>query len=120
MTWLGLGGDGCQTSRRQGHLGLSGPGRWLLFDEPHLGGLGALLAFGNLELDGLALLQRALAGGFNRAEVDEDIRAPIDGDEAIALVRVEPLDGPSGHGVVPPSVKLGGYMANAGPEDGVG
>src|SRR5215211_2907783 len=101
MAWLGLGGDGYQTSRRQGQLGVSGPGRWLLFDEPHLGGLGALLAFGHLELDGLPLLQRAVAGGFNRAEVDEDIRAAIDGDEAIALVSVEPLDSSSGHSVVP-------------------
>ena len=81
---------------------MSGPGRWLLFDEPHMGGLRALLAFGNLKLDGLPLLQRAVAGGLNRAEVAEDIRAAIDGVEAIALVRGELLDGSSGHGVVPP------------------
>src|SRR5215208_8014825 len=98
------GGDGCQTSRRQGLSWAERSESVLLFEEPHMGGLRALLAFGNLKLDGLALFQRAVAGGLNRAEVDEDIGAAIDGDEAIALVSVEPLDSSSGHSVVlPPS-----------------
>jgi len=83
---MGLAATAARPAEGKTHLGVAVRVGGLLFDEPHMGGLGALLAFGDLKLDGLPLLQRAVAGGLNRAEVDEDIRAAIDGDEAIALM----------------------------------
>src|SRR5215831_12429927 len=53
--------------------------------------LGSLLALGDVELDLLPFLQAAVAAAGDRAEVHEHVRAPLDRDEAVALVAVEPL-----------------------------
>ena len=42
----------------------------------------------------------------NIAVVDEDVLAPVDGDEAVALFGVEELDRSLGHGVVPSPRRL--------------
>src|SRR4051794_16075625 len=61
-------------------------------------GLRALLALGNLELDPLVLVQAAVPRGLDRGEVGEDVRAAVvRGDEAEALVRVEPLHNAGNH-----------------------
>src|SRR5215216_2900442 len=84
----------CQRSlRRRGLLG---------GDRPHVGRLGAFLALADVELDGLAVLQRAAV--LDAAGVDEDVVAGLGLDEAVAAVGVEPLDGSNSHEVVPPSV----------------
>src|SRR5262252_7925519 len=57
------------------------------------GGLRALRALGDLELHALVLLQAAEAVAVNLGIVHEDVRSVGAGDEAIALLRVEPLDG---------------------------
>src|SRR5690348_13089502 len=57
------------------------------------GGLQALRALGHLELHVLVLLQAAEAGAVNLGVVHEDVRSVGAGDEAVALLRVEPLDG---------------------------
>src|SRR4051812_45275132 len=67
-------------------------------DSRHVRGLGALLALRLLELDLRTLLERLVAARLDRAEVDEQVGATtVRGDEAIALVRVEPLDGSGCH-----------------------
>src|SRR6266487_1233139 len=76
----------------------------LALQRPYVGGLGALRPLGDVELDGLPLLERAVAGRLDRAEVHEDVRAGLRRNEAIALFGVEPLDGSDGHELVPPSV----------------
>src|SRR5215211_5141791 len=73
-------------------------------DRPHVGGLGALLALGDVELDGLAFFQRTVA--LDGADVHEHVVAGLGFDEAIALVGVEPLDGSNRHGACPPSGTL--------------
>src|ERR1700758_4957013 len=61
-------------------------------DGPDALRLGALGAANGGVLDPLVLLQAAVAVSLNRGVVDEDIRRTVvGGDEAIALVRVEPL-----------------------------
>src|SRR5829696_3154107 len=56
--------------------------------------LRALLALGHVELDLLALIERAVAGRRDRGVVHEDVGTPtFDGDEAVALFGVEPLHG---------------------------
>src|SRR5579862_8340476 len=51
-----------------------------------------LLPLGRVELDLLVLIQRPVAGARDRGEVHEHVRRPIiGGDEAKALVGVEPL-----------------------------
>src|SRR4029077_10366304 len=57
------------------------------------GGVGALRALGHLELHVLVLLQAAEAVAVNLGVVHEDVRSVGAGDEAVALLRVEPLDG---------------------------
>ncbi|EGJ76514.1 putative cold shock protein [Streptomyces sp. Tu6071] len=59
--------------------------------------LRALLALRDLELDPLTLLQGAVTVHLDRAVVDEYIRTTVDRDEAVALLRVEPLDGALSH-----------------------
>src|SRR4051812_44999280 len=56
-----------------------------------------LLTLRDLELDSLAFLQGAVSVHLYRAVVDEDIRTTVDRDEAVALLRVEPLDGALSH-----------------------
>jgi hypothetical protein len=53
--------------------------------------LGPFLALGDVELDGLAILQRVPV--LDGAGMDEDVVARLGLDEAVALVGVEPLDG---------------------------
>ena len=50
-----------------------------------------LLAFDDLELNGLALFERSVALGQNRALMHENIRAAFTLDEAVALFRVKPF-----------------------------
>src|SRR2546430_15445492 len=57
------------------------------------GCLRALRALGYLELHVLVLLQAAEAVSVNLGVVHEDVRSVGAGDEAVALLRVEPLDG---------------------------
>ena len=47
----------------------------------------------HLELDSLALFEGAIAGRLDRAVVHEDVGAALTGDEAVALLGVEPFDG---------------------------
>src|SRR5436190_5006613 len=58
-----------------------------------VGGLQALRALGYLELHVLVFLQAAEAVAVNLGVVHEDVRSVGAGDEAVALLRVEPLDG---------------------------
>jgi hypothetical protein len=46
--------------------------------------------------------------------VHEDVFAGLGGDEAVALVGVEPFHGSNSHGLVPPSIVLE-VSTNAGP-----
>src|SRR5438128_1455435 len=64
---------------------------------PHVGGLRALGTLGDLELDLLVLLEVAVAGALDRAEVHEDVRSVLLRDEAVALLRAEPLHGSCRH-----------------------
>src|SRR5215218_8923516 len=81
--------------------------RWLLaLQQPHVGGLGALWSLRDVELDGLPLSKRAVARRLDRAEMHEDVHAGFGGDEAVALLVVEPLHGSNSHVLVPPSIVL--------------
>src|SRR5690242_18178378 len=51
-----------------------------------------------LELHAVTLLQSPEAVHLDRAVVDEDVRPTVGGDEAEALLRVEPLDRALSHG----------------------
>src|SRR5215213_7426383 len=63
-------------------------------DGADVRGLRTLLALLDVELDALVLLQRAIARRLNGGEVDEDVGVPtVGGDEAVALLAVEPLHG---------------------------
>src|SRR2546429_36300 len=53
----------------------------------------ALLARSHLELDALALLEVAVAIHLNRGVVNEHVGACFSGNEAVALLAVEPLHG---------------------------
>lgn len=57
----------------------------------HLVGLRALLSLRHLELDALTLLKGLVTVHVDRAVVNEDVTSAIDGDEAVALLAVEPL-----------------------------
>src|SRR5260370_32042914 len=59
--------------------------------------LRSTLALGDIEFDPLALLQAAVAIHQDGAVVHEHVPATVDRDEAVALVRVEPLDGALSH-----------------------
>src|SRR4051794_17126364 len=60
--------------------------------------LRALGALRDLELDRLVLFEVPVAGTLDGGEVDEDVRAAaVLGDEAVALLTVEPLDRASCH-----------------------
>src|SRR5207248_10910775 len=54
-------------------------------------GLWTFLPLDNLELDAIAFSERFEAAALNGAEVDEDVRASLAGDEAVALGVIEPL-----------------------------
>src|SRR6266545_7497088 len=87
--------------------------------QPHVGRLGALRPRRHVELDSLALSERAVAGRLDRAEVHEDVLAGLLRDEAVALLGVEPLHGSNRHVLVPPSTVLE-VSTNAGPDLGTG
>ena len=57
----------------------------------------AVVARGDLELDSLALVEGLEALALDLGEVSEHVVATLDRDEAVALVRVEPLDGTFSH-----------------------
>src|SRR5689334_16544949 len=78
------------------HAGLATGG--LVSERANLLRLRALLALGDLELDPLVLLQSAVPARLDGREVDEHVSTPaVDGDEAEALVCVEPLHGSLRH-----------------------
>src|SRR5438477_1855804 len=56
-------------------------------------GLWTLLPLDNLELDAIAFSERLEAATLNGAEVDEDVRPSLAGNEAVALGVIEPLHG---------------------------
>src|ERR1700756_5292840 len=68
-----------------------------LRDHDHLVGLRAPVALRDLELDPLSLFEGAVAIRLDRREMDENVLATVDGDKAVSLVRVEPLDGALSH-----------------------
>src|SRR6266542_636295 len=72
-----------------------------LLDRPYGVCLGALLTLGYLELHALALFQGLVTVHLDRAVVDENVRATVDRDEAVSLLRVEPLDGALSHSFTP-------------------
>src|ERR1700733_4022772 len=78
-----------------------GPGRRseldVLGDDDDLLGLLSPVALRDLELDPLAFFKAAVSVRLDRGEVDENVLATVDGDKAVALVRVEPLDGALSH-----------------------
>src|SRR5919197_4131379 len=80
----------------------------LALQQPHVGGLGALRALRNVELDGLPLVKRAVAVGLDRAEMHEEVLASLGRDEPIALLGVEPLHGSNSHEPCPSLHHLGG------------
>jgi hypothetical protein len=66
-------------------------------DDADVLGFLALSARGNVELDGLALVERAVAAALDVGVVHEDIIAIGAGDEAETLLGVEELDGTCSH-----------------------
>src|SRR5207344_2218529 len=79
---------------RSGHHLLSG----LLGDDADVAGLRAFLALRHVELDLLVLLQVAEPVACDRAVVHEDVGATVVlGDEAEALLAVEPLHSSCSH-----------------------
>src|SRR5436305_14988004 len=56
-------------------------------------GLGTLGALDDLELHPLVLVEGPVAVGLDRRVVDEDVLTVVHGDEAVALLVVEPLHG---------------------------
>src|SRR5215218_5317130 len=84
--------------------GGSGASAWRLsLAWSQVGGLGSLASLLDVELDGLALLQGLQPAGLHRADVHEHVLALVGLDEAVAPVRVEPLDGATCHDRLPPS-----------------
>src|SRR5215469_98941 len=59
--------------------------------------LRAAVAVLDVEFDPLPLFEAAVAIHLDSGEVHEHIPATVDRDEAVALVRVEPLDGALSH-----------------------
>src|ERR1700751_2198708 len=90
-----------------------------LRDYDDLVGLRAPVALRDLELDPLPLFEGAVAIRLDSREVDEDVLATVDGDEAVSLVRVEPLDGALSHSKQLPNCARASSpaLANAEPVD---
>src|SRR5690349_16073504 len=72
-------------------------------DHPDVLGLLALAARGHVELDLLALLEGLVAVALDVRVVDEDVVRTLAGDEAVALLVVEELDGTGSHCLAPES-----------------
>src|SRR5437764_15359358 len=70
-------------------------------DDAYLLRLRALLALRDFELDALPVLERLVPVHLDRREVDEHVLPPVDRDEAVALLAVEPLHGALCHGALP-------------------
>ena len=70
-------------------------------DQLYAGGLGTFGPFGNLELNGLAFVQRLEAFAFNVAVMNEDVRAVVGRDESVTLGVVEPLHFTGSHNKAP-------------------
>src|SRR5262245_21118486 len=71
---------------------------WWLPDDADVAGLGALLSLRDVELALLILVEVPVPCARDRAEVHEDVWAPVvRGDEAEALLAVEPLHGSCSH-----------------------
>src|SRR5580693_10730007 len=77
------------------HPGQAGPAQ--RSGDANVSGLRALRALGHLELHLLVLLEAAEALAVNLGVVHEDVRSVGAGDEAVALLSVEPLDGSLSH-----------------------
>src|SRR5215216_978581 len=87
-------GGALPTLRDAGRQRTEGPScSCSLRKRPHVRGLRALGPVGDLELDGLALVEGLVAVALDGREVDEDVVAAVAGDEAVALLVAEPLDG---------------------------
>src|SRR6202034_367032 len=69
----------------------------ILGDDDNPLGLLSPVALRDLELNPLALFEAAVPVRLDRGEMDEEVLATVDGDKAVALVRVEPLDGALSH-----------------------
>ena len=60
--------------------------------------VGALLAFADFKFHALSLVQCPVAFAFDSRPVDKDVvPGAVNGNEAVALFRVEPFDGSSCH-----------------------
>ena len=82
-------------------------------DRHDLGGLQALVALGDLELDGLTLVQGLVAVDLDLREVDEQVFTFFALDEAVPLLVAEPFDCSSGQRV--PSCYLPRYAVRHPP-----
>src|SRR5438270_262845 len=79
----------------------------VLAEEVDVRRLRALVTLLGFVLDLRAFVQRAVTAPLNRAEVDEQVlTAFIGSDEAVALVRVEPLDSSGCHFCLSPPCQL--------------
>src|SRR5690606_23306402 len=72
-------------------------------DHAYPFGLRALLALRDVELHPLAVIQSLVSIHLNGCEVNEHVRSAVHGDEAVALLTVEPFDGTLCHAVFPHS-----------------
>src|SRR5690348_18446033 len=90
-----------------------------LRDHDNLVGLRASVALRDLELDALSLFEGAVTIRLDRGEMDENVLATVDGDEAVSLVRVKPLDGALSHSKQLPKLARASSsaLANAEPVD---
>src|SRR6266550_4049651 len=62
-------------------------------DDAYAVRLRALRTLHHVELHALVLVERLVALGLDRRVVDEDVLTTVHGDEAVALLVVEPLHG---------------------------
>jgi hypothetical protein len=87
-------------------------------DRVNLVGLWSFLTLGDLELDSLTLFEGLVTIHLDRAVVHEYVTTAIDGDEAVTLLAVEPLDRALCHNypwfLDPPPTRLVGAAAPGG------
>jgi hypothetical protein len=83
-------------------------------DRSHVGGLESPLALVDVELDLLALLQRAIPAGLDGAEVHEDVLARLGADEAIPFSALNHFTVPTAMNAVLPH-QLGDLSATPTP-----
>ena len=75
----------------------SGSGVERVSDLADVEGFWALAARADLELDGLTLVEAAVAIALDVGVVDEHVLIPLDGDESEPLLAIEKLYGASRH-----------------------